>query len=119
MHRPAVVEHHGITLLNCVFAHALPLKRAAHIIHRYLISRTKRIYAFVGRDIDQNSTGDERLRMLDPQGFDAWEVLPGQGAYYNPVLKSAAGERQIEGYCTDIVTDLAIEWPLQRLPPWR
>ncbi|MEE2712157.1 MAG: sulfatase [Planctomycetota bacterium] len=46
----------------------------------------------------------------DPQGFDHWEVLPGQGDYYNPALLSAKGKRQVEGYCTDIVTDLATEW---------
>lgn len=46
----------------------------------------------------------------DPQGFDYWDVLPGQGDYYNPVMKSADGRRQVEGYCTDIVTDLAINW---------
>jgi arylsulfatase A-like enzyme len=45
-----------------------------------------------------------------PQGFDAWEVLPGQGDYYNPKLIGPEGERVIEGYCTDIVTDLAVEW---------
>ncbi|MCP3918943.1 MAG: sulfatase [bacterium] len=46
----------------------------------------------------------------DPQGFDHWEVLPGQGQYYNPVLVSADGRRQVEGHCTDVVTDLSIEW---------
>lgn len=46
----------------------------------------------------------------DPQGFDHWDVLPGQGDYYNPVLITEEGRRQVEGYCTDIVTDLAIEW---------
>ena len=46
----------------------------------------------------------------DPQGFDYWDVLPGQGDYYNPRLKSAKGLRQVQGYCTDIVTDLALEW---------
>jgi arylsulfatase A-like enzyme len=52
-----------------------------------------------------------------PTGFDHWEVLPGQGAYYNPVLLSAptvpAGppsKRTVPGYVTDIVTDLAIDW---------
>ena len=45
-----------------------------------------------------------------PQGFDYWEVLPGQGDYYNPKLISAEGERVVEGYCTDIVTDLALDW---------
>ena len=46
----------------------------------------------------------------EPQGFDYWDVLPGQGDYYNPILISEEGERRVEGYCTDIVTDLAIEW---------
>ena len=46
----------------------------------------------------------------EPEGFDHWEVLPGQGDYYNPRLESPSGTRTIEGYCTDIVTDLAIEW---------
>ena len=46
----------------------------------------------------------------DPQGFDYWDVLPGQGDYYNPRLISAKGPRQVPGYCTDIVTDLALDW---------
>ena len=49
-----------------------------------------------------------------PTGFDHWEVLPGQGAYYNPDLlvpdaDTTAMQRR-EGYVTDIVTDLALEW---------
>ena len=46
----------------------------------------------------------------NPQGFDYWDVLPGQGDYYNPRLISQNGKRQVEGHCTEIVTDLAIEW---------
>ena len=46
----------------------------------------------------------------DPQGFDYWDILPGQGDYYNPRLISADGRRQVEGHCTEIVTDLALEW---------
>ncbi len=46
----------------------------------------------------------------DPQGFDYWDVLPGQGDYYNPRLISQSGRRQVEGHCTEIVTDLAVEW---------
>jgi len=45
-----------------------------------------------------------------PQGFDDWKVLPGQGLYYNPDMKTPKGMKRIEGHCTDIVTDLAIEW---------
>jgi len=47
----------------------------------------------------------------DPTGFDYWEILPGQGNYYNPVLIQMDGNRKrYPGYCTDIVTDLALEW---------
>ena len=45
-----------------------------------------------------------------PQGFDDWKVLPGQGLYYNPDLITPKGRVRIDGHCTDIVTDLAIEW---------
>lgn len=46
----------------------------------------------------------------DPQGFDYWKVLPGQGAYYNPAFKTQKGREVVQGYCTDIVTDMALEW---------
>jgi arylsulfatase A-like enzyme len=46
----------------------------------------------------------------DPQGFDYWRVLPGQGDYYNPEFKTPEGRTRIEGHCTDIVTDLAVDW---------
>lgn len=46
----------------------------------------------------------------DPQGFDFWKVLPGQGDYYNPFFITPKGREQVEGYCTDIVTDMAVNW---------
>ncbi|MCA9298896.1 MAG: DUF4976 domain-containing protein, partial [Phycisphaerales bacterium] len=46
----------------------------------------------------------------DPQGFDHWRILPGQGDYYNPVFITPEGRVQVEGHCTDLVTDMAIEW---------
>ena len=45
-----------------------------------------------------------------PQGFDDWKVLPGQGLYYNPDMITPEGRKRIPGYCTDVVTDLAVEW---------
>ncbi len=45
-----------------------------------------------------------------PQGYDSWAVLPGQGLYYNPDFITPAGKKTIEGYCTDIVTDMAVEF---------
>jgi arylsulfatase A-like enzyme len=46
----------------------------------------------------------------DPQGFNYWDILLGQGQYYNPIMKSVSGKRTIEGHCTQVVTDLAVDW---------
>jgi len=46
----------------------------------------------------------------DPTGFDSWEVLIGQGPYFNPLLMSAKGRRTVKGYTTDIIADLAIDF---------
>lgn len=53
----------------------------------------------------------------DPQGFDEWMVLPGQGLYYNPDFKTPEGKVTIEGYCTDVVTDLGVEWLKEKRDP--
>ncbi|MCH2370847.1 MAG: sulfatase [Pirellulales bacterium] len=45
-----------------------------------------------------------------PQGYDKWVVLPGQGLYYNPDFLTPEGKVTIEGYCTDIVTDMGVEY---------
>ena len=44
------------------------------------------------------------------QGFDYWEVLPGQGRYTNPQFITAEGKTEYEGHSTDIVTDRALNW---------
>jgi arylsulfatase A-like enzyme len=47
----------------------------------------------------------------DPVGFDHWEILPGQGAYNDPLLYTATGENRYTGrYVTDVITDLGIEF---------
>ena len=46
----------------------------------------------------------------DPVGFDRWCVLPGQGAYRNPSFLTPGGRLRIEGHCTDVTTDLGIEF---------
>ncbi len=51
----------------------------------------------------------------DPQGFDRWEILPGQGAYNDPLLYTADGEKVYKGrYVTDVLTDLAIDFVKRR-----
>ena len=53
----------------------------------------------------------------DPTGFDYWEVLPGQGAYYNPDFRTAAGPVRHEGHTTDIITDLTLSWLKEKRDP--
>ncbi len=54
----------------------------------------------------------------EPEGFDYFNVLPGQGRYWNPILKTkenwqdgyeSSGGREYEGFSTDVITDLTIE----------
>ena len=46
----------------------------------------------------------------DPTGFDRYEVLYGQGSYYNPRMKKDGKEVKHVGYTTDIITDLSLKW---------
>ncbi len=47
-----------------------------------------------------------------PRGFDHYEILIGQGPYYNPPMLRKGHEGRVKhtGYTTDIITDLALEW---------
>jgi arylsulfatase A-like enzyme len=46
----------------------------------------------------------------DPTGFDHWHILPGQGRYYNPPMNKMGQQVQHQGYVTDVVSDLSIDW---------
>jgi len=46
----------------------------------------------------------------DPTGFDYWNILPGQGHYYNPDFIEMGNTKQVEGYVTDLITDSALGW---------
>ncbi|MBM3865994.1 MAG: sulfatase [Verrucomicrobia bacterium] len=50
----------------------------------------------------------------DPTGFDFWQILPGQGIYYNPPMIRMGEQVKTQGYTTDIITDLSLEWLRQR-----
>ncbi|NJM55493.1 MAG: sulfatase [Verrucomicrobiae bacterium] len=44
------------------------------------------------------------------KGFDHWAGFRGQGDYANPELNINGQRRRFEGYSTDVLTDLAVEW---------
>jgi arylsulfatase A-like enzyme len=52
----------------------------------------------------------------DPTGFDHWDILPGQGAYYNPPMNRNGERTQNTGYVTDLITDKSLEWLDKRDP---
>jgi len=53
----------------------------------------------------------------DPTGFDYWNILPGQGHYYNPDLIEMGEKKRHTGYVTDILTDMALEFLTDRRDP--
>ncbi len=45
-----------------------------------------------------------------PQGFDYWNILNDQGNYYNPEFIHQNDTTIVNGYATDIITDMGIDW---------
>ena len=52
--------------------------------------------------------------VTDPTGFDQWQILPGQGVYYNPPMLAAGRKVQHQSYVTDIITELSLDWLKKR-----
>ena len=46
----------------------------------------------------------------EPTGFDYWNILPGQGNYYNPDFIEMGIKKRVPGYVTDLTTDFSIDW---------
>lgn len=46
----------------------------------------------------------------EPTGFNHWDILVGQGDYYNPTFIRNGEKLKREGYATNIVTDVALNW---------
>ena len=48
--------------------------------------------------------------MNDPQGFDYWNIVPGQGHYFNPDFIEMGEKKQVEGYATSLITKYSLDW---------
>ena len=47
----------------------------------------------------------------NPKGFDQFKILPGQGSYYNPdFITKDSGRVSVQGYVTDIITEMTLDW---------
>ncbi|MEC5126820.1 sulfatase [Verrucomicrobiales bacterium BCK34] len=49
-----------------------------------------------------------------PTGFDHWEILPGQGSYYNPDFINEREKYRVTGYVSEILTEKAKKWLSQQ-----
>ncbi|WP_146528088.1 sulfatase family protein [Novipirellula artificiosorum] len=57
-----------------------------------------------------------------PQGYDYYDVLKGQGPYYNPPMITAGDDgnpvtRRHTGYTTEIITDKSLAWLKEKRDP--
>jgi arylsulfatase A-like enzyme len=50
----------------------------------------------------------------NPKGIDEFKILPGQGNYYNPEFITNEGRIKVEGYTTDIIRDMTLDWMKNR-----
>jgi arylsulfatase A-like enzyme len=51
-----------------------------------------------------------------PTGFDYYNILQGQGPYFNPEMVCNGEKITYQGYTTDLITDLSLDWLEKRDP---
>jgi arylsulfatase A-like enzyme len=121
------IASEGVRMTNCFCTNSICTpSRAAILTGQY--SHKNGVYTLADRlDPGHNHVGKELQRAgyatamigkwhlaSDPTGFDHWNILPGQGNYYDPAFISSGGKKKYKGYCTDLIADFSIEWLKQR-----
>lgn len=117
----------GVRLENCFCTNSICTpSRAAILTGQY--SHRNGVYTLNDRlDPARNHVGKElqsagyQTAMIgkwhlasDPTGFDYWNILPGQGVYYDPIFLEKGEKKQHNGYCTDLIADFSLNWLKQR-----
>ena len=113
----------GVRMTNCFCTNSICTpSRAAILTGQY--SHKNGVYTLDDRlDPARNHVGKELQRAgyqtamigkwhlaTDPTGFDYWNILPGQGVYYDPVFITAQGRKKYDGYVTDLIADFSLDW---------
>jgi arylsulfatase A-like enzyme len=119
----------GVRLTNCFCTNSICTpSRAAILTGQY--SNRNGVYTLNDRiDPARNNVAKELQRAgyqtamigkwhlgTNPTGFDYWNILPGQGVYYDPEFISAGGRKKYQGYCTDLIADFTLGWLKKRDP---
>jgi arylsulfatase A-like enzyme len=119
----------GVRLDNCFCTNSICTpSRAAILTGQY--SHRNGVYTLSDRlDPAKNNVAKELQRggyqtamigkwhlASDPSGFDYWNILPGQGDYYDPVFINQGERKKHTGYCTDLIGDFTLDWLKKRDP---
>lgn len=116
------IAHDGMLFANCFAVNAICTpSRAAIITGKY--SHKNGVTVFNRMDPDQWTVAKELQKagyhtgmigkwhlQSDPQGFDYWSILPGQGVYYDPAFITMGKRHKVKGYVSDIIGDEAINF---------
>ena len=116
------IAHDGMRFANCFAVNAICTpSRAAIITGKY--SHKNGVTVFNRMDPDQWTVAKELQKagyhtgmigkwhlQSDPQGFDYWSILPGQGVYHDPQFITMGNKHKVEGYVSDIIGDEAINF---------
>ena len=123
------LANEGVRLANCFCTNSICTpSRAAILTGQY--SHKNGVYTLNDKMDPERDNVAKRLReqgyqtamigkwhlQTDPSGFDYWNILPGQGLYYDPVFIENGEKKKHQGYCTDLIGDLTLKWLEQRDP---
>lgn len=116
-------DHCYVTNSICGPARAVILTGKYSHLNGFLDNRSKfdgsqlTIPSFCKKQANQTAVVGKWHLVSDPTGFDYWNVLRGQGPYYNPPMLTSDGPKKYQGYTTDIITDIALDWLKEKRDP--
>ncbi len=132
VHTPNIrrLAKEGCVLENCLVSNSICTpSRAAILTGQYshvngvktlggdLLPEQEHIAKVLGRSGYQTSVIGKWHLHKEPNGFDYYCVLPGQGRYFDPILKTKEnwednqnGGLPYQGFSTDVIADMTIEW---------
>ncbi len=117
------IAHEGILFTNACVSNSICAPSRAAILtgkHNHINGKIDNHFPFDTTQItfpqifQQNGYKTAMFGKLhfgnNPKGVDEFAILPGQGHYINPDFITPRGDTSIQGYVTDIITDLTLDW---------
>ncbi len=124
------IANEGVTLTNCFCTNSICVPSRASILTGQYSHKNNVFNLTNGLNPQKNNiakivkkvgyqtalVGKWHLKK-QPSGFDYFSVLPDQGRYWDPLLKTSEnwldghkGGKVHKGFSTDVITDLSLQW---------